>query len=198
MKQKINLRFLVVAIFMILMSFSIIHCKAESQSGVSPEKTYNIRDTGPAGGLVFYDKGHYSSGWRYLEAAPQTTEWTAQWGKHGTTIGGTSIEIGTGKDNTDLIVTKLNLTPAESGRAAQLCKELSHNGYSDWFLPSIYELNQMYLNLKQHGVGNFANDSYWSSSETDSSFAALEYLSDGNMNTFSKTSNVLVRAVRAF
>lgn len=32
--------------------------------------TYAIGDTGPAGGIVFYDKGNTSDGWRYLEAAP--------------------------------------------------------------------------------------------------------------------------------
>ena len=26
---------------------------------------------GPAGGFVFYDKGNYSGGWRYLECAPE-------------------------------------------------------------------------------------------------------------------------------
>jgi hypothetical protein len=26
---------------------------------------------GPAGGFIFYDKGGYSDGWRYLEAAPE-------------------------------------------------------------------------------------------------------------------------------
>ena len=31
---------------------------------------YSIGDTGPAGGIVFYDKGSYSDGWRYMEAAP--------------------------------------------------------------------------------------------------------------------------------
>lgn len=35
-----------------------------------PETEYKVGDKGPAGGYVFYDKGKYSHGWRYLEAAP--------------------------------------------------------------------------------------------------------------------------------
>jgi hypothetical protein len=31
---------------------------------------YEIGDTGPAGGIVFHDKGSFSDGWRYLECAP--------------------------------------------------------------------------------------------------------------------------------
>ncbi|GHV80826.1 hypothetical protein AGMMS49944_26170 [Spirochaetia bacterium] len=30
---------------------------------------YKVGDTGPAGGLIFYDKGNSRGGWRYLEAA---------------------------------------------------------------------------------------------------------------------------------
>ena len=59
--------------------------------------TYTLRDIGPAGGLIFYDKGSYSNGWRYLEAAPVSTEWTdKQWESYETLIGatGTALELG--------------------------------------------------------------------------------------------------------
>ena len=41
---------------------------------------------GSAGGAPFYDKRYYSDGWRYMEAAPVSTEWTAEWGATGYVI----------------------------------------------------------------------------------------------------------------
>ena len=38
-----------------------------------------IGKKGPASGIVFYDKGIVSDGWRYLEAAPANTEFNADW-----------------------------------------------------------------------------------------------------------------------
>jgi len=43
-------------------------------------KPYRIGDTGPAGGLIFYDKGNAFDGWRYQEAAPADLPGTYQWG----------------------------------------------------------------------------------------------------------------------
>ena len=41
------------------------------QAAAAAQQTlYRIGDTGPAGGLIFYDKGNNIGGWRYLEAAP--------------------------------------------------------------------------------------------------------------------------------
>jgi TolB-like protein len=40
---------------------------------------YVIEKLGPAGGIVFYDKGINSGGWRYLEAAPASAEFQSDW-----------------------------------------------------------------------------------------------------------------------
>jgi len=177
---------------------------------VADSGTYPIGGTGPAGGLIFYDKGSYSNGWRYLEAAPVSTEWTLKrWGCYGATIGATATGIGSGQSNTNIIVAWLdnntdidewgNVVPNKTERAAYLCHNLVYGGYGDWFLPSKIELNQMYFNLCfLHGVGSFASKKYWSSSETGFSGAwSLNFLDnvfDNNM----KTNTYRVRAARAF
>jgi hypothetical protein len=160
--------------------------------------TYDLRDIGPAGGYIFYDKGYYSSGWRYLEAAPASAEWTTkQWGSHEIFIGGTEAGIGTGQSNTTIIVTWLN-NHSETDRAAQLCDALVYGGYSDWFLPSRMELNLIYENLHLFGVGGFADDYYWSSSEYSANLAYLQAFSNGGYGNFYKYGTHRVRAVRAF
>ena len=116
------------------------------------KKTYTLGDTGPAGGIVFYGKGSYSDGWRYLETAPASTEWRKkEWGGYKIKMGGTETDIGSGQSNTTRIVKWLN-NHSEAGKAAQLCDALvvENNGvtYSDWFLPSkdeLYLILEMYL-----------------------------------------------------
>jgi uncharacterized repeat protein (TIGR02543 family) len=170
-----------------------------------------IGATGPGGGLIFYDKGSYSGtpNWRYLEAAPASTEFTAQWGTKGTEIGGTGTAVGTGRDNTAVIVAWLNDNPEIDARAAQLCDALVYGGYDDWFMPSKDELNFMYARLYKAGVGGFAGDrnsSYWCSSESDYVNAWAQYFYDGRQtsnhnwyDTWSfKDHDKRVRAVRAF
>jgi TolB-like protein len=110
---------------------------------------YKIGDIGPAGGIVFYDKGVFANGWRYLEAAPHDIG-PVQWGVFGVWIG-TDYEVGTGKTNTQRIVEKLK-QHGEIDRAAELCVVLNINGYEDWFLPSIRELILLYNNLYQKGL----------------------------------------------
>jgi TolB-like protein len=52
---------------------------ARGLTQISFEERYVIGETGPAGGLVFHDKGRVIDGWRYLEAAPAETERRLAW-----------------------------------------------------------------------------------------------------------------------
>ena len=102
---------------------------------------YVIGEVGPAGGLIFYDKGNDSDGWRFLEAAPLFTEFSsAYWSNPHDSLIGTEIGIGAGKTNTIKIASAI---ASESGRVAQLCLSLSVTNneisYQDWFLPSSEE-----------------------------------------------------------
>jgi hypothetical protein len=170
-------------------------------SGGNSGKEYKIGDRGPAGGWIFYDKGIVSNGWRYLEAAPAGTEFRAEWGAGGKDLSGTSAAVGSGKRNTEIIVEYLRRIGA-SGRAAQLCDELTvgnNNAFDDWFLPSKDELNLMYLNLKQKGLGGFSDDYYWSSSQDGTYYSWLQRFSDGiRVSGYDKNNTYSVRAVRAF
>jgi hypothetical protein len=160
---------------------------------------YAVGDTGPAGGIVFYDKGSFSDGWQYLEAAPSDQSTGAKWGGFGTIVGGTSTAIGTGEENTSAIVSAYgNAEPYENQTeyAAKLCYNLVLEGYSDWFLPSKDTLNLMY---QQKGViGGFSTPSYWSSSEYDSSSAWYQWFATGGPGDEHKDFYEYVRAVRAF
>jgi len=173
-----------------------------------------LRGTGSAGGLIFNDKGDISDGWRYLEAAPSDQSICASWGSYETLIGETETGIGTGQNNTNIIVTWLDNNTDDiygdvtykTDRAAYLCDALVTNevGYAvcdDWFLPSKEELNLMYTNLKVAGVGGFSDDEpmcYWSSSEDDANHAWLQDFFDGYQDSIDKYFGNRVRAVRAF
>jgi len=137
----------------------------EKKEIVQPTNTYKIGDKGPAGGIVFYDKRNNSGGWRYLEAAPANTEFTAQWGSVSAYDIKTDTDVGTGKNNTQHLSTLLEQR-GELTRAAHRTTQLNINGYNDWFLPSKSELAYMYINLKEKGLGDFGEGYYWSSSIT--------------------------------
>jgi hypothetical protein len=144
--------------------------------------SYEIGEKGPAGGWIFYDKGNNDGGWRYLEAAPTSTEGKdIQWASNEGRVQETRIETGSGKKNTQLIM-EASVQTGENMAAARLCDRLRVGGYDDWFLPSKAELGLMYLNLKREGIGGFSNDWYWSSSENssfDSSYTWTQLFSNG-------------------
>ena len=174
---------------------------------------YSIGDAGPAGGLVFYDKGFYSDGWRYLEAAPSDIGGFVVFGyyrpdKKNNNVVGTSLAIGSGKYNTERLVKHMDMDgKAYSGSsgegveeyAARKCLDYSHGGHDDWFLPSKDELNLMYENLHKDGLGSFASSVYyWSSSEKYAGSAWTQYFADGYQSGYDCGFVNPVRPVRAF
>ena len=185
-----------VILFLVLsLTLSAVIGLAGCGGPTTPLLTYTVGDTGPAGGLIFYDRGSYSDGWRYLEAAPVSTEWAQKgWGSYGTWIGGTGTGIGTGQNNTTIIVSWLDNNSDDTygdvtektNRAAYLCNDLVYEGYNDWFLPSKDELNLMYENLKVAGVGDFASFVYWSSSENNADYARGQYFANGGQYGYNK------------
>jgi hypothetical protein len=180
---------------------------AQAAAPVAPQSpVYKVGDTGPAGGIVFFDMGFTVDGWRYLEAAPQDFPGGLQWGTNGENVGGTQTSLGSGKRNTELIISALK-SSGETVKAAQVANAANYNDYNDWFLPSKDELDLLYKNLKQKGLGNFQNNIYWSSSEQNNAWnwTALPWFQDfrdGGQRysglPSGKNDTYLVRAIRQF
>jgi hypothetical protein len=84
-----------------------------------------------------------------------------------------------------------------SGEAAQYCDSLVYGGFDDWFLPSLDELNLMYLNLRQPALDCFGNE-YWSSSERNLYYTYYQNFGNGSQSNTSKIDALFVRAVRQF
>lgn len=97
----------------------------------------------------------------------------APWGCMDELISGNfnANDFGGGEDNTELILTQCTT----KGTAADLCRELVLNGYSDWYLPNMGELTEMITQLHYNrGIGNFTSlargnimAGYWSSVQID-------------------------------
>jgi|APGre2960657404_1045060.scaffolds.fasta_scaffold04402_2 hypothetical protein len=155
---------------------------------VSPE-THSAGDSVGGGLFVLED-----SGYAYISAAADQSD-KAPWGCRDLNIDGTLPEIGTGESNTNQIISVCT----QSGTSAEICEKLTLNGYSDWFLPSLNELEQMYIQLASKGFGGFANQSYWSSTQYDPSDAYTIDFNNGNANNHRKDqTNRHTRAMRRY
>ncbi len=167
---------------------------------------FAIGDTGPAEGIVFYDKGYYSKGWRYMEAMPQDLA-PAQWGCASAAIPSTGITtVGSGKklsslvasyhDSIDYYVNPGSCNSANDGSVAAKAALLQPG--ARWFLPSEDELALLYLNLHQAGLGNFNNSLYWSSTSAGAGEAKAFNFATGAAEATSKTQSLKIRAIRYF
>ena len=181
--------------------------------------TYDIGDTGPAGGIIFYAKDSASDGWQYLEAATSDiaigNDYAHIFGYYRTTptgaavlVNATATEIGAGKANTTSLVDAMgsaayvsndtSTTTTTENYAARLCDTLVVGAYEDWFLPSKGELDLMYDNLKMNGLGGFSAQYYWNSSELYDTNACYQDFNIGTQYASYKYAEYRVRAVRAF
>jgi hypothetical protein len=80
--------------------------------------------------------------------------------------------------------------------AKTACEELVLNGYSDWYLPSIEELQFIYMNFKKIGIFVLKNTHYWSRTDADD-YGAFD-CSYGQKHYDYKSSKNNIRAVREF
>ena len=151
--------------------------------------TYHLRDQTPSGGWIFYINPNCAvDGWTYLETAPSNLasasgQTQIPWyNGSNTTVGTTSSNIGMGKANTLAIIAN----QGAGTYAASACDNLVVGSFSDWFLPSRYELGQIFDNLmltnggnnNLYGLGNLPGV-YWSSTEFFSGNAYSWYLLAG-------------------
>ncbi|MCX6268995.1 MAG: DUF1566 domain-containing protein [Bacteroidetes bacterium] len=83
-----------------------------------------------------------------------------------------------------------------TGIAARICGNLLLNGYTGWFLPSLNELNEMYIHRTM--IGGFASSYYWSSTENAASDAWIMSFSENGQTNIPKNNTCHVRAIRAF
>jgi hypothetical protein len=186
----------------------------EQVSATTEYADFAIGDTGPAGGIIFYDDKDDGTddiaGARYLEAAPSDIDVsgpgnTYVWGGYDTAVGPAAqgTAIGTGEANTEAIVAEYGASDPWDNTgdyAARLADKYEYGGYDDWFLPSKDELDLMYQN--KGAIGGFdSSEYYWSSSERSenpSTQAWKQYFGDGGPSISGKGNYSRVRAIRAF
>ncbi len=121
-----------------------------------------------------------------------------------TLIGASAQSSWDGLSNSNAIVGQAGHTSS----AAALCLNSTNNGQSDWYLPSIQELDMLWNNYytvarsisQIAGATQFGNNAYyWSSWENDAGKASSFCFTYGDANSgYNKNSTLYVRAVRAF
>lgn len=164
---------------------------------------YLMGETGPGGGIVFYRTGSTC-----YEAAP--AGWggigdpVVQWGCRGVVMGSTGTGIGTGAANTSLIIAfhdnqanfanndyynfrgdygSIGCHSSNNGTvAAKLARSYVSGKFSDWYLPSQDELNQLWTWYNAAGnpsTAGFSGEKYWTSSENGGSKAWTQLFTGG-------------------
>ncbi len=116
-------------------------------------------------------------------------------------IGPTAQSPRDGFSNTNVIVAQAG---AETDYAAGLCKAYNAGGFTDWYLPAAWELNQCYnsatiINEVLGDTNGFQfSYYYWCSTEVDDANARCQFFNYGDTGNVGKSANFAVRAVRRY
>ena len=159
------------------------------------------------GGKIFYilksgDAGYDANIQHGLIAATSDqSSGNAPWSNNTNITRATAQSIGSGLDNT----TKIISSQGSGTYAAKIARDYVANGYSDWYLPSYFELKE--LIAQKSIIGSFNATWYWSSSEatnqsdgsTYANLAWIQQVSAINPNEAGKSYSVTaVRPIRSF
>lgn len=140
--------------------------------------------------------------------APEDKVFTSQWGCQGTAVRGTSTAVGAGRKNTELVLAFHDMLPdfynkptqchpANNGSvAARVTLDFNVGGYTDWFMPSLKEMNLLYDNRDL--IGGFSSLEYWSSCESNSTNACVMSFVTGEQVSKPKSEEKRVRVIRFF
>ena len=115
-------------------------------------------------------------------------------------IGATARSYYDGLTNTNAIIAQ-TLLPASTAYAAGIARLFAGGGFSDWYLPALWELNMLYnsaaiVNKILGSTNGMLNMIYWSSTEAAANSASVLIMSDNSQYNNSKAGNLSVRAVR--
>lgn len=162
------------------------------------ENEYVVGELGPNNGIIAYDKGVYSNGWRYIEVA-QNDLIIEEWGCINSSVTNALFdETGSGFQNTVAIVNHHNeltnyytnplicSTQNNGTLSAKSALNLSNNPFLIWSIPSIDELMHLYTNLHIENIGNFNDSNYWSSSESSNSSVKCINFTNGEITILEK------------
>lgn len=123
-----------------------------------------------------------------------------QWSNVSLSVGSTARSPVDGQTNTNAIIAQ----PGHNTSAAKLCDDFTSDGFSDWYLPAIWELNLCYNaafvvnTILGDPAWGFKLETYWSSTEHTSSVAWYQGFNYGYSGIGGKNDTYRVRAVRRY
>lgn len=168
------------------------------------------------GGMVFWVDASLQHGLMVSLSAltePDGIEWRN--GEGGDrTVNAKGLGLGSGETNTRLIISEQTIDEQDGQFAALLASnyQISADGQTPcpstitkatsciggWYLPSVYELMLLHQNLKQINPNQILSESYWSSSEHNTTEAWLIDFNSSEAKISSKSTRAQVRAIHSF